>query len=502
MVKMDEMLKLYRSCFGAGKIFPFLWNISEDCFFYDASLLGQLPYPLPQEGAMHFLKEAAFLQEDDRGHFRKHIDFLAAFPFHRARRTRPYSILLRIQSPQQVLIYYRFVYQLSIDDNGTRSLYGILQDISLFYKENAALKQSLQHDAMTGLYAKTYAPKLVNQLLKTWGTRGRHHALLVLDLDHFKEVNDKLGHLIGDAVILDLALALKTNFRKQDVLGHIGGDEFVVFMPNAEKEGVLRRCEALRRSMRRNLGKDESKLYLTGSIGISFAPEHGTDYKTLFAHADSALYEAKRRGRDNQVIYDENLEARQHKVAANDASSLAYQELIDHPMDYIFRTVLHAKDTALSVRLLLEIFAKHFHVQRAYVFWNIDGSYWPRLLYEYCADENDSGFRSHDPEVRRLMWRRYKENTYGRFTECADTTRLPERMHEIFDRANIHAWMECAMMEGTAFLGGVGFDVTEGRHGWTRAEHEVLAAFANIMHRFLLGQIFFERTRGTGTIYF
>lgn len=385
---MDEMLKLYRSCFGAGKIFPFLWNISEDCFFYDASLLGQLPYPLPQEGAMHFLKEAAFLQEDDRGHFRKHIDFLAAFPFHRVRRTRPYSILLRIQSPQQVLIYYRFVYQLSIDDNGTRSLYGILQDISLFYKENAALKQSLQHDAMTGLYAKTYAP------------------------------------------------------------------------------------------------------------------EHGTDYKTLFAHADSALYEAKRRGRDNQVIYDENLEARQHKVAANDASSLAYQELIDHPMDYIFRTVLHAKDTALSVRLLLEIFAKHFHVQRAYVFWNIDGSYWPRLLYEYCADENDSGFRSHDPEVRRLMWRRYKENTYGRFTECADTTRLPERMHEIFDRANIHAWMECAMMEGTAFLGGVGFDVTEGRHGWTRAEHEVLAAFANIMHRFLLGQIFFERTRGTGTIYF
>lgn len=381
---MDEMLKLYRSCFGAGKIFPFLWNISEDCFFYDASLLGQLPYLLPQEGAMHFLKEAAFLQEDDRGHFRKHIDFLAAFPFHRARRTRPYSILLRIQSPQQVLIYYRFVYQLSIDDNGTRSLYGILQDISLFYKENAALKQSLQHDAMTGLYAKTYAP----------------------------------------------------------------------------------------------------------------------DYKTLFAHADSALYEAKRRGRDNQVIYDENLEARQHKVAANDASSLAYQELIDHPMDYIFRTVLHAKDTALSVRLLLEIFAKHFHVQRAYVFWNIDGSYWPRLLYEYCANENDSGFRSHDPEVRRLMWRRYKENTYGRFTECADTTRLPERMHEIFDRANIHAWMECAMMEGTAFLGGVGFDVTEGRHGWTRAEHEVLAAFANIMHRFLLGQIFFERTRGTGTIYF
>lgn len=385
---MDEMLKLYRSCFGAGKIFPFLWNISEDCFFYDASLLGQLPYPLPQEGAMHFLKEAAFLQEDDRGHFRKHIDFLAAFPFHRARRTRPYSILLRIQSPQQVLIYYRFVYQLSIDDNGTRSLYGILQDISLFYKENAALKQSLQHDAMTGLYAKTYAP------------------------------------------------------------------------------------------------------------------EHGTDYKTLFAHADSALYEAKRRGRDNQVIYDENLEARQHKVAANDASSLAYQELIDHPMDYIFRTVLHAKDTALSVRLLLEIFAKHFHVQRAYVFWNIDGSYWPRLLYEYCVDENDSGFRSHDPEVRRLMWRKYKENTYGRFTECADTAKLPERMRETFERANIHAWMECAMMEGTAFLGGIGFDVTEGRHGWTRAEHEVLAAFANIMHRFLLGQIFFERTRGTGTIYF
>ena len=498
---MENLLTLYRTCASMSKTCSFAWDVQADHFIYDTSLQDVLPYPLPQQHAKKFLEECFFLPESDRKRFRKHISFLCSFPFRRARQLKSHQIVLRIQCENQELLYYRLIYMLAIHQDGGKIVCGTLQDISHFYQENAALKKSLQHDAMTGLYAKTFAPQLSDQLLTLWGTKGRCHALLVLDLDCFKQVNDKLGHLIGDAVIIDLALALKINFRRQDVLGHIGGDEFVVFMPNAEKQDVLTRCQKLRAAMRRKLGQEENVVHLTGSIGIAFAPEHGADYHTLFSHADSALYEAKRRGRDSQVIYDEAMEERQHMVEGSSATSIAYHNMMAHPSDYIFRLVLHSKDTAISVRLLLEIFAKHFHVQRAYVFWNIDGLYWPRLLYEYRAKESDLGFRAHDPEVRRLMWCRYTEESYGRFTECTDTAELSTHKREIFQRAGIRAWMECAMMEGSEFLGGVGFDDTEAVHSWTRAEHEVLAAFANIMHRFLLGQIYYERTRNAGALY-
>jgi len=498
---MEDLVQIYRTCAMVSKLFSFEWRIKDDLFIYDEALQDMLPYHLPHKGIGQFLAEAEFMPDDDRKRFQKHLLFLLLYPFRQARRRRSQQILMRVLSPQGQMLYYRLTYALMIEDDGSRILHGTLQDITRYYRENAELKKSLQHDAMTGLYAKTYAPQIINQTLETDRECDRHHALLVLDIDHFKQVNDKLGHLIGDAVIIDLALALKMNFRPQDILGHIGGDEFVVFMPDADRSEVLARCDRLRNSMRRQLGHDDNEIKLTGSIGIAFAPEHGQDYETLFAHADSALYEAKRLGRDKQVIYYEEIEESSHTVDSSDRAALEYDELVEKPLDYIFRMVLHSDDTELSVRLLLEIFAKHFHVQRAYVFWNIDGSYWPRLLYEYKADPEDIGFRAHNPEVRRLMWHRYRRTPYGTFTECGDTTNLSPRTAGIFERAGIHAWMECAMMEGKEFLGGVGFDDKQGPHKWSKDEHKVLAAFANIMHRFLLGQIYFERTRSSGSIY-
>ena len=498
---MDGMLELYRTCASVSRIFPFCWQMQADRLLFDDERLGVLPFSLPHAGVAAFFAQAAFLQDAQRGAFLRHIAFLSQHPFRAGGRTHPRQVVLGLLDEAQSVHPFRLIYHIDVQADDRRSVYGTLQDISEVYRENAALKESLQHDAMTGLYAKTYTPQLVNQLLGLWGTEGRLHALLVLDLDHFKQVNDQLGHLIGDAVILDLALALKMAFRPQDVLGHIGGDEFVVFLPNVTEQEVAERCEAFRASVRRKLGKAPDEIQLTGSIGIAFAPACGTDYRSLFAKADAALYEAKRRGRDTQVVYDETLGSERRQAVQDEAGTTDYQELTERPLDYIFRIVLHSNDTGVAVRLLLEIFAKYFHVQRAYVFWNIDGEYWPRLLYEYRAEPEDPGFAAHNPEIRRRMWRRYKDGAYGRFTECADTQKLPEHAAQLFQTAGIRAWLECAFMEGKSFLGGVGFDDTRSPHEWNRAEHEVLAAFANVMHRFLLGQIYYERTKNAGSIY-
>ena len=96
------------------------------------------------------------------------------------------------------------------------------------------------------------------------------------------------------------------------------------------------------------------------------------------------------------------------------------------------------------------------------------------------------------------MRKRYKLTEMGRFTECGDTNKLPAKARAIFEKHHIRAFLECAIMDGDIFLGCVGFDDCVHPREWTPAEHEVLRAFADIMQRFLFGQIFFERQKKSG----
>jgi len=146
----------------------------------------------------------------------------------------------------------------------------------------------------------------------------------------------------------------------------------------------------------------------------------------------------------------------------------------------------------------LEIFAKQFKVNRAYVFWHLDGPYWPQPLFDCVVGQGNTAAATHDAYVRRQMRKRYKNTELGRFTECGDTEKLPTKAREIFEKRHIRAFLECAIMDGEVFLGCVGFDDCVKAREWTRSEHEVLRAFADIMQRFLFGQIFFERQKKSG----
>ena len=154
--------------------------------------------------------------------------------------------------------------------------------------------------------------------------------------------------------------------------------------------------------------------------------------------------------------------------------------------------VFKSKDTSLTVQILLEIFAKYFNLQRAYVFWNADGLYFPRILFDCTVGNYSSAELSHNPEVRRRMWKKYSNTKYGRFTICEDTSKLKDRSRKVFERAEIKAYLECAIMDGDLFLGCVGFDDCKNAREWSKSEFEVLNAFADILHRFLFGQMYYE----------
>ena len=156
-------------------------------------------------------------------------------------------------------------------------------------------------DKLTGLFNKKTMENLCKMKLKSFFENEEQDGFIVfyiIDLDHFKEVNDLLGHQFGDKVLIEFSKNLKKIFRPNDYLGRFGGDEFIVIvdgLPN--KEVVLRKAEQIKQ-IAFNLSVEDKSHIITASIGIAIAPQNGRDYDSLFAVADKAVYYVKNNGKN------------------------------------------------------------------------------------------------------------------------------------------------------------------------------------------------------------
>ncbi|MBQ1931495.1 MAG: GGDEF domain-containing protein [Lachnospiraceae bacterium] len=197
----------------------------------------------------------------------------------------------------------------TVGDDGQQYLVGVLVDVTSFKKKLDAekeithtLRQMAQRDSLTKLYNARTARKMVETYLaEAQGSTGC--ALLIIDLDDFKQVNDQHGHLFGDAVLIEAAQTIQRSFRAQDVVGRIGGEEFMVLMKDVTDQSIVHgRCRQLNEAFR-EIQSSRLQGTMSCSIGVAFGPDHGTHYCDLFSSADRALYLAKDLGKDRYEIY-------------------------------------------------------------------------------------------------------------------------------------------------------------------------------------------------------
>ena len=167
-------------------------------------------------------------------------------------------------------------------------------------------KEQADRQPLTGLLNRKAWEREVKGALAA-GERGY---LVMLDLDHFKEVNDNLGHPEGDRILKETADMLRQTFREVDIIGHIGGDEFCVFLVgDFEKEVVDQRMEYLMRLRRKEFpSKNGGTFTLSLSAGYAAVSDHGTSLENLIAAADAALYWQKEHGRDGFARWNEEME--------------------------------------------------------------------------------------------------------------------------------------------------------------------------------------------------
>lgn len=167
------------------------------------------------------------------------------------------------------------------------------------------MREIASRDGLTQLYNKAGT----EQRIKEWLHSDRSKAgavLMMMDVDYFKQINDTYGHAVGDRVLYKVGHLLKSSFRENDIVGRIGGDEFLIFMEGiTSEEFAVRRMENLQQYLRELPIEELEEHTLTCSMGAAFMPKDGTTFGELYKHADEALYTTKRNGRDGFRIYHE-----------------------------------------------------------------------------------------------------------------------------------------------------------------------------------------------------
>ncbi len=181
---------------------------------------------------------------------------------------------------------------------------GTVEMIDERVKNEETLRQKAETDSLTGLYNKATTEYMIRELLKEGLPQNLQYALMIIDIDNFKDVNDRLGHKYGDSVISSLAEMLRSTFRSDDIVGRVGGDEFFVLLKNIRSTALVRTkagevCDLFRNTYIEN----GAMVNISASIGISLCPQHGKDLDSLYVNADIALYSAKAKGKDTYVIY-------------------------------------------------------------------------------------------------------------------------------------------------------------------------------------------------------
>ena len=177
----------------------------------------------------------------------------------------------------------------------------LVENLDKVQIERDDFKLASELDKLTELFNKTTMAKLCRMKLNSFNANNLPNiyiALYIIDLDHFKDVNDLLGHQFGDKVLVEFASGLRKVFRTNDCIGRFGGDEFVAIIDNLPNLDVVRRKAEQIKNLAFNLTVEGKSRFVTASIGIAIAPFEGRDYDTLFRSADEAVYWVKNHGKN------------------------------------------------------------------------------------------------------------------------------------------------------------------------------------------------------------
>lgn len=320
--KQREALRLslerHQVIMDQGTDIIFEWDIAADTLTFSNNWSKKFGYPAIREGISSRIPQSPNIHPDDMMAFISIMtDTAAGVPYSetefRIRNERGKFTWCRIRATTQY-------------DNDRRPLraVGVIVDIEEEKKRRQELIIRAQNDCLTGLLNKAVSQKKMEEYLE-WKDCEKG-ALFLIDVDNFKFINDQYGHLCGDKALTDIASMMKNKFRFTDVLGRIGGDEFLAFLPGVSDQLAVELVDKIITGMQ-EIRPEGHDIHLSCSIGIAFYPRDGRDFYSLFRHADQALYHVKNTGKSGHSVYNPSMH--EYRVSIGEHASACEADMSD-----------------------------------------------------------------------------------------------------------------------------------------------------------------------------
>lgn len=273
-------------------------------------------------------------------------------------------------------------------ENGDIKAFVCIKNINAEKKNQLELQRLAERDVLTGLYNKNMVSRLIDEHLAN-SSSSASSAFFMIDVDDFKNVNDHLGHVYGDAVLCELGEKLVRIFRSTDIVGRIGGDEFIVFLKNGAiarkvEEKAKEICKAFYISYK---GLNGEEYTISSSIGISISPQDGSSFAELYNCADIALYAAKNEGKNTYKVYDGSSFTgyTSQRTEIEPLRNISQKGFRHNRIEYVFKMLYHSENTVAAIYSALELVASHFLFERGYIFETSKDGKTISNTFEWCA---------------------------------------------------------------------------------------------------------------------
>lgn len=374
-------------------------------------------------------------------------------------------------------------------ETGDVKAFACVKDIDDEKKKQLHLQHLAERDSLTGLYNRSTAEKLIGEYLFS-DENQKSSALFIIDVDDFKEINDRLGHVFGDAVLCELGEKLVSIFSSNDVVGRIGGDEYIVFMKEVgtQKKAMEKAEEILKGFCITYSDSNGEECTISGSIGIAFSFEDGSNFLELYGHADTALYEAKSEGKNSYRIYDGAV----FKGYASPRTEIQLMKNLEQKgfrqnrIEYIFKILYHSDNPVTATHSALELVARHFSFDRGYIFETSKDGKTTSNTFEWCA-ENIT------PEIDNLqnLPLSVVSNAHSSFREkgifimkSLDDVSAIER--EVLEPQGIKSMFQFGIFDKNQLLGFIGFDNCYNEAVLSDNEIDEITTICNIIATFFV----------------
>lgn len=381
---------------------------------------------------------------------------------------------------------HKDVKALTIDIKGKKLAIGCVKNTSVASFHEIPEVDKRSKDPLTNVLNKMSTTDLITDMLG----RGEKGAFLVLDVDNFKMVNDSQGHLFGDEVLANVARAICSAFRFDDVVGRVGGDEFVIFMRNTIDENEIQSkaqklCEAIAAIY---VGED-ANFSITASIGASLSPRDGVDFNELFDKADNAMYYTKNNGKAGCTIYDANNQEiacggrsqKRHIVPRSEYTTFeradgTVNKFAYELADFTFQLMEDTADMDSAINLLLRKVKLHYELYEVNIFGINQKPACLECMYQITENKLQT-------ELYRI--KNYPKTDWDNMLDQFSRGYIEElKQHE--DDGKVYSHLKVPMYAEKRFVGYLEIIKKGDAYIYNESEKNIFKAFARILSAYAL----------------